>query len=97
MNDYLIYESAMQVVPLLLIALFLDNRSTADTPRSTTGRRLLRIQDRFIAGLGFIAFFTSMFVLAHVVKHSSVTSGIVIAAMGGATGLLFGLIWKRLS
>ncbi|MGX6604022.1 hypothetical protein ACWKSP_18035 [Micromonosporaceae bacterium Da 78-11] len=97
MNEHLIYESAMQVVPLLLIALFLDNRSTAETSHSARGRRLLRIQDRVIAALGFIAFFTSMFVLAQVVEHSSMTSGIVISAVSGAAGLLFGMIWRRLN
>lgn len=95
MNDLLLYENAMQVVPLLLIALFLDNRSSADPSSTVRQRRLLRFQDRVIAGLGFIAFFTSMFVVAQVVGHSSLTSAIVIAALSGSIGSLFVLIWGR--
>lgn len=98
MDDHSLYEGAMQVVPLFLIALFVDRRA----PMQLTATRrvtawLLRFQDRAIAVLGIVAFFTSMFVLAGVVDARSWTRGTVIAALGGSVGLLFGLIWYRLT
>jgi hypothetical protein len=94
-NDYLIYETTMQVVPLLLIALFVDRRGSAASSPGLRSRRWARAQDRIIAVLGFVAFFVSMFVLSQSIAHNSVTLAIVIAALSGSIGMLFGLIWTR--
>ncbi|UEJ83916.1 hypothetical protein Bra3105_06290 [Brachybacterium halotolerans subsp. kimchii] len=95
MDDSLIYEGAMQVVPLLLIALFLDNRANTPELRSRLGRALTRFQDRAIAVLCLIAFFISMFVLVGAVPVTALTNAIVVAALSGSIGLLFGTIWRR--
>lgn len=95
MDDSLLYEGAMQVVPLLLIALFLDNRASTAEPRSRLGRGLMRFQDRAITVLCLIAFFASMFVLVGTVPITAFTDAIVIAALSGSIGLLFGTIWRR--
>ena len=86
----------MQVVPLLLIALFLDRRSTAD--QTGTGRLAqvwFRLQNRIISVLGIVAFFVSMFVVAGVLEHTTITVSMVISALSGSVGLLFALIWRR--
>lgn len=86
----------MQVVPLLLIALFLDRRSTADqTGTSRSAKLWLRLQNRIIAVLGIVAFFASMFVIAGVFEHTTLTASVVISALSGSIGLLFSLIWRR--
>ncbi len=95
MDDSLVYEGAMQVVPLLLIALFLDNRASTPEPRNRLGRGLMRFQDRAIAVLCLIAFFISMFVLVGTVPITALTNAMVIAALSGSIGLLFGTIWRR--
>lgn len=95
MNDFNLYENAMQVVPLLLIALFVDNRSLTDTGQTYQGRRWLDLQNRAVAALCLIAFFTSVFVVAKVLPPSGVTNGIVIAALCGSIGLLFTFIWNK--
>lgn len=87
----------MQVVPLLLIALFLDRRSTADqTGTGWLARTWLRLQNRIIAILGIVAFFVSMFVIAGVLGHTTLTASVVISALSGSVGLLFSLIWRGL-
>jgi hypothetical protein len=95
-DTYRLYEAAMQVVPLLLIALFLDNRRRFDAAATTRrGRAWQRFQERVVAGLSVVAFFVAMFVLAGVVPQGALTDGVVIAALAGALGLLVGMIWTR--
>ena len=90
-----LYENAMQAVPLLLIALFLDGR--VDTTHATTARsrKWERLQDRLFTLLGVIGFMTSMFVVAGVLTSSRITDGIVLAALSGCISLLFAQIWRR--
>ena len=90
-----LYENAMQAVPLLLIALFLDGR--VDTTHATTARsrKWERLQDRLFTLLGVIGFMTSMFVVAGVLTSSRTTDGIVLAALSGCISLLFAQIWRR--
>ncbi|MCO8275592.1 hypothetical protein M1L60_33910 [Actinoplanes sp. TRM 88003] len=84
-------------MPLLLIALFVENRSQVPEVRSRLARRVIRLQDRVIAVMGLIAFFLSMFVLIGAVEVSGLTDGVVVAALGAAFGLLLGTIWRRLA
>jgi len=95
MSESLIYEGAMQVVPLLLIALFIDNRPNQPEPRGRVAQGLVRFQDRAIAVLCFVSFFISMFVLGGAVPVSGFTTAVVIAALSGSIGLLFSTIWRR--
>lgn len=91
--DLHLYENAMQVVPILLIALFLGNRDVEERHATPMGRSWDRAQDKIFAVLGVVAFYTSMFVVAGVVDDSPVTMGIVIAALSGSIALLFVQIW----
>ncbi|GAA4185462.1 hypothetical protein GCM10022252_15880 [Streptosporangium oxazolinicum] len=90
-----LYDNAMQVVPVLLIALFLDSRGT-DRQTGHRPRRWENAQDRLFALLGVVAFVVSMLVVAGVVDDSRVTAATVIAALSGCIGLLFARIWFRL-
>lgn len=91
----LLYEAAVQVVPLLLIALFLDRRIATDetTPRA---RRWSRWSHRFSLVLNAIAFMVSLFILAGVMAASSLSTAVVISAVAGSIGLLCGQIWQRI-
>lgn len=82
----------MQVVPILLIALFLDNRDVEEQHANPRGRSWDRMQDKIFSVLGVVAFFTSMFVVSGVVDDSAITMGIVIAAL---SALLIVQIWRR--
>ena len=94
MSGSLLHENAMQIVPVLLISLFIDRRAAGDAS-GLRAQRWLKLQNKVIALLSFVAFFTSMFVVAGVAHSGVVTDAIVIAALGGSIGLLFGLIWIR--
>lgn len=92
--DKELYENAMQVVPVLLIALFLDTRSS-DRRKSRIARWWEDAQDKLFALLGVAAFMVSMLVVAAVVEGGKATAGIIIAALSGCTGLLLAKIWLR--
>lgn len=91
----LLYEAALQVVPLLLIALFLDRRiiGAATTLRA---RRMQRWSSKFSLLLNAVAFLVSMFIVAGVLEGTSFTLAVVIAAVAGSIGLLCGQIWQRI-
>lgn len=91
--DLDLYTTTMQMVPLLLIALFVDNR--IDEDRSSTRRRWQRVQDQTYALLAVAAFFTSMFVTSDVIDSSRFTTAIVLAALSGTMTLLLLQIWRR--
>jgi protein-S-isoprenylcysteine O-methyltransferase Ste14 len=91
--DVDLYTTTMQMVPLLLIALFVDNRD--DDDRSSTRRRWQRVQDKTYALLAVAAFFTSMFVTSRVIDSSRFTTAIVLAALSGTMTLLLLQIWRR--
>lgn len=93
-----LYTTAMQTVPLLLIALFLDIRTPHEDSRmSQRLRRLQGAMDRIFAVLGFVAFMTSLLVVAGAIDAGPVAAAIVIAALSGSMGLLFSRIWGRFS
>ncbi|UPO78443.1 hypothetical protein [Arthrobacter sp. Helios] len=91
----LLYESAVQVVPLLLIALFLDRRIESDDT-TAEARRWSRWSNKFSLLLNAIAFMVSVFVLAGVMPVSSLSMAIVISAVAGSIGVLFAQVWQRL-
>jgi hypothetical protein len=90
-----LYENAMQVVPVLLIAVFLDTRSSDDQPMSRRQRSWERVQGRAFAVLGVIAFMVSLFVVAGVLDGADLTEAIVISALSGCISLLLARIWRR--
>ena len=85
----------MQVVPLLLIALFLDRR-IASGETTAQARRWRRRSNKFSLLLNAIAFMVSLFIFAGVMPASSLSMAIVISAVAGSIGLLFGQIRQRL-
>ena len=91
----LLYEAAVQVVPLLLIALFLDRR-IANDETTATARRWRRWSNKFSLLLNAIAFMVSLFILAGVLPASSLSMAVVISAVAGSIGLLCGQIWQRI-
>ncbi|MEU9830474.1 hypothetical protein AB0D67_02930 [Streptosporangium sp. NPDC048047] len=90
-----LYEGAMQVVPVLLIVLFIETRS-GDPQASPRMRRWEDIQNRGYAALGLAAFLVSMFVVAGIVPVGRIPAVIVIAALSGCMGLLYARIQQRL-
>ncbi|MCZ7438790.1 hypothetical protein O7598_20425 [Micromonospora sp. WMMC241] len=92
----ILYEGAVQVVPVLLIALFIETRSV-DRQRSRTMRRWEKAQDRVYAALGLAAFMVSLLVVADIVAGSPVTKAIVIATLSGCMGMLYVRISQRLA
>jgi hypothetical protein len=89
-----LYDNAMQVVPLILIALFLEDRGSVED-RNARSRRWERLQDQLFILMGGAAFMVSMLVVSGVVPDGDVSLGIVIATLGLAIGLLFSRIWRR--
>ena len=89
-----LYTTTMQMVPLLLIALFVDNRDDENRP-DTRQRHWQRVQDKTYALLAVAAFFTSMFVTSDVIDSSRFTTAIVLAALSGTMTLLLLQIWRR--
>lgn len=91
----LLYEGALQVVPLLLIALYLDRRiTTSDT--SERALRWNRWSSKFSLLLNALGFILSLLIVADIVPATSLTAAIVISAVAGSFGLLAGQIWQRL-
>jgi uncharacterized BrkB/YihY/UPF0761 family membrane protein len=91
----LLYEGALQVVPLLLIAIFLDGR--IDPPQSTErAQRWHRWSNKFSLLLNALAFMLSLLIVADILPASSLTTAVVISAVAGSIGLLTGQIWQRL-
>ncbi|MEU1364466.1 hypothetical protein ABZ356_32065 [Micromonospora zamorensis] len=89
-----LYEMAMQVVPVLLIALFIDTRGT-DRPTTGAMRRWTEVQDRLYAALGVVAFMASMLVVADIVAAGRVPAAIVIATLSGCMAMLYVRILQR--
>lgn len=91
----LLYEATVQVIPLLLIALFLDSRAGDEATLSPRGRRWMRMQDKAFAVLGTCAFVLSLLIIAGTAPSHRVTDAVVIATLSLAMGLLFARIWRR--
>ncbi len=81
----------MQVVPVLLIALFIETRSI-DRQASRAMRRWADVQDRGYAALGVVAFMVSMLVVADIVAAGRAPAAIVIATLSGCMGMLYARI-----
>jgi hypothetical protein len=93
--DSLLYEGALQVVPLLLIALYLDRRITIAND-SARAQRWNRWSSKFSLLLNALGFLLSLLIVSGAVPATSLTAGVVISAVAGSFGLLTGQIWQRL-
>lgn len=94
--DITFYATAMQVVPLLLVALFLNARSADGGRSNARTQRWERSQDKLFTVLGVVAFMLSMLIVSGVLDDGRVTKAIVLMALGGSIGLLYARIWRRL-
>ncbi|SBT40751.1 hypothetical protein [Micromonospora auratinigra] len=90
----ILYEGALQVVPVLLIALFIETRSL-DRTGSRAMRRWENVQDRVYAALGLVAFMVSLFVVAEIVPAGRLPAAIIIATLSGCMGMLYVRILQR--
>lgn len=90
----ILYEGALQVVPVLLIALFIETRD-ADRQGSRALRRWAHVQDRVYAALGVAAFMVSLLVVADVLAAGRLPAAIVIATLSGCMGMLYVRILQR--
>lgn len=90
----ILYSTAIQTVPLLLIALFLDRRRAGPTEGSTRSPRLQEVLDRLFALLGCVAFMVSLLVIAEAVEPGVIPAALVIASLAGSIGLLLTQIWS---
>jgi len=90
-----LYEITVQVVPVLMIALFLDSRiALARTARSA---RSERIQTGVFLFLCVGAFAVSLLIVADVLEEGRVTDALVISALIGCIGLMAAKAWRRLT
>lgn len=91
-----LYEITMQIVPMLVIALFLDAR---DDRWQRPGFRgwFRRTESKLIAFMSAAAFFLSMFIVAGVVDPGHLPQAIVVSALSGAITLLFSQGTRRLN
>ncbi|WP_157426307.1 hypothetical protein [Agromyces salentinus] len=89
-----LYEITVQVVPVLMIALFLDTRiAPARTARSASSERLQTVVFLFLC-VG--AFVVSLLIVADVLVEGRVTDALVISALIGCIGLMAAKAWRRL-
>lgn len=89
-----LYEIALQVVPVLMIALFLDARTAGRTPTHPPLRA--RVQNGVYVGLCVGAFAVSLLVVAGVLPSGRATDAVVIAALTGCISLMAAQAWRRL-
>ena len=89
----ILYEIALQVVPVLMITLFLDTRTASDSPVGPG--RWARLQNRLYVILCVSAFAVSLFVVAGILGQGQITQALVIGALMGCTILLAAPAWRR--
>jgi len=88
-----LYETTVQIVPVLMIALFLDTR-TASSGASGSSRSK-RIQERVFIVLCVGAFAASLLIVAGVLPAGVTTQALVIAALIGCIALMAEPAWRR--
>lgn len=90
-----LYEIAVQVVPVLMVALFLDTR--ASHPRPGSPHRWVRLQTRVYLILCVSAFAVSLLVVTDIIPTGRATEALVIGALIGCIVLMAGQAWRRFS
>ncbi len=87
-----LYETTVQIVPVLMIALFVDARTSA-APHS----RSTRLQNRFYILLSVGAFVIALLTVAGIVGANRITEAVVLGALIGCVALLGAQAWTRFS
>ena len=86
----MLYENSLQVIPVLMIALFLDTRTA--TPFSSDRQRT-DVQKRAYIVLCVSAFAVSLSVISGILDPGSLTQAVVIGALMGCTVLMAAQAW----
>lgn len=87
-----VYESALQVIPVLMVALFLDGG--AATRAAAERSRRDQIQKRAYVALCVSAFAVSLCVVSGILDPGRSTQALVIGALMGCTALLAEQAWR---
>lgn len=85
-----LYEAAVQVVPVLMIALFVDSRTA--TP---VRERAARLQSRVYVLLSVVAFFVAILTVAEVLAPNQISAAVVLGALIGCIMLMGVQGWAR--
>ncbi len=89
----ILYETSLDVIPVLMIALFLDTRTA---PPAATDRQLsAQVQQRAYIALSVSAFAVSLSVVSGILDPGRVTQAVVIGALMGCTVLMAAQAWRR--
>ena len=88
-----LYEITVQVVPVLMIALFLDTRTAAPSPGGPAVWP--RVLNRAYIVLCVGAFVVSLLIVAGVFAPGRVTAALVIGALVGCISLMAAQAWTR--
>jgi hypothetical protein len=89
----ILYEITVQVVPVLMIALFLDGRTARQRTARSAG--LERLQAALFLVLCVGAFVVSSLIVADVLDQGRVTDALVIGALIGCIVLMAAKAWRR--
>jgi hypothetical protein len=87
-----LYEVTVQIVPVLMIALFVDSRTSKVNPS-----RSARIQNRVYIVLSVVAFVVALLTVAQILAPSRPTEAIVLSALIGCIVLMGAQAWSRFS
>lgn len=88
-----LYENALQVIPVFMIALFLDTRTSP--PTAAGRRRQSKVQERVYIVLSVGAFAVSLSVVSGVLDPGRATHAVVLGALMGCTVLMAARAWLR--
>lgn len=91
-----LYELTMQVVPLLMIAAFLDRPLNSSRPGNRAIGWYNRFENRATAVLGFTGFSVAVLIVADIKEPDGFTKPLVISALIGSIAILLAQIWRRL-
>lgn len=87
-----LYEATVQIVPVLMIALFVDSRTS-----TVTRSRSALIQKRVYIVLSVGAFVVALLTVADLLRPSRLTEAVVLGALIGCVVLMGAQAWSRFS
>ena len=88
----ILYENSLQVIPVLMIALFLDSRTTSPVGPGRLQRADVQRRAYIVLSVG--AFAVSLSVVSGILAPGSFTQAVVIGALMGCTVLMAAQAWR---
>ena len=85
-----LYEATVQIVPVLMIALFVDSRTSQGNPS-----RGARVQNRVYIVLSVGAFVVALLTVARLLDPNRITEAVVLSALIGCIVLMGAQAWSR--